>query len=301
MNDHKATIPHVSDALSTVLSNLIPPRAYTFLFTLLPGLFFEISLLLGNPACVYALLVRAQPFIGPSRYASLALALFVGFIIGNAFMFLVLFIQRLLGYLYRFLVFVWEELCAVAAPRLFKAPAPPQPGKPQRPVWWTRHRLLRGFHQHVQAGHQRHFGGPGDRGAIKLWSRLARQLLKTRYGIDAYSLDHAFDQDEFNALYSTMGLLTSEDTRGSIFVIASEAMGWCGLAAAHFAPSLKNRYYIGFSIFLLITGLFHDWYVAASLNNLGFVGVLRVRALLKEYRDTTQHPALPSSPNSPPE
>jgi hypothetical protein len=270
------------------------------LFTLLPGLFFGTSLLLASPAWVYTLLARTEPLIGPSHPASLALALFLAFIIGNAFMFWVLFIQRLLGYLYRFLAFVWEELCAVASPLLFRAPAPPQPGKPQRPVWWIRHRTLRRFHQHIQAGHQRHFGVLEDRGAMKLWSRLAGELLKTRYGIDAYSLDHSLDQDEWNALYSTIGLLSSEETRGSVFLIASEAMGWCGLAAAHFAASLRNRYYIGFAIFLIIIGLFHDWYVATSLNNLRFLSVLRVRALLKEYRDTTEHSALSSSSSSHP-
>jgi hypothetical protein len=301
VNDHKATIPHVSDALSTVLSNLIPPRAYTLLFPLLPGLFFETSLLLANPACVYALLARTQPLIGPSHAASLALVLFLAFVIGHAFVFLVFFLQTLLGYLYRLRTFVWEELCAVAFPLLFKPPAPPPPGKPQRPVWWTRHRTLRRFHQHILAGHQRHFvGRPEVRGAMRLWSRLARELLKTRYGIDAYSLEHALDQEEWNVLYSALGLLTLQETRGSVFMIAIEATGWCGLAATRFASSLENRYYIGFSIFLIIVGLFHDWNVIRNLNNPLFLGVLRVRALLREYPNATEHSGFPSSSSTDP-
>lgn len=302
MNDNKSTIPHVSDALSAVLSNLIPPRAYTFLFALLPGLFFETSLLLANPACVYTLLARAQPLIGPSHAASLALALFLAFVIGNAFMFLVVLVQTLLGYLYRFRTFVWGALCAVVLAPLFRTPLPPpvvsQP--PQRPPWWSKHPRLTRFVRYIERVRERHLGMPQDKAALKLWSRFARELLKTRYGMDVDSLDYPLDQEEWNVLYSALGLLSSEETRGSVFWIASEATGWCGLAATRFASSLEHPYYLGFSIFLIIAGLFHDWGVMRNLNNPLFLGVLRVRALLREYPNATVHAGLPSSSSTDP-
>jgi hypothetical protein len=38
---------------------------------------------------------------------------------------------------------------------------------------------------------------------------------------------------------------TNEELRGDIVVVAFPATGWCGLAAMHFVPALRNRYYVG--------------------------------------------------------
>jgi hypothetical protein len=288
VSDAQGTISNISEAISILISNVIPPRAYTFLFALVPGLFFEISVLLANAALVYTMAARAQPFIGPSHYAMLALALFLAFIIGNAFMFLVLFVQSFLGYLYRFGAFVWEEFCVgVLSPLIMRL---------QRKPWWSRRRTLPSLARYVQTVHMRHIGVAQDAGTRKCWARFASQLLKTRYGIEARQLD----QDEWNVLYSTFGLLTTTDIYGSILMIATEATGWCGLAATWLAPELRNRYYVDFLIFLIVAGLFHDWHVARNLNNPRFLGVLRVRALLKEYRGSTEREGIPSLPKSAP-
>jgi len=61
VSDAESTISHISEAISILIANVIPPRAYTFLYALVPGLFFETSLLLANPALVYTLVARAQP------------------------------------------------------------------------------------------------------------------------------------------------------------------------------------------------------------------------------------------------
>jgi hypothetical protein len=285
VSDAQSTISHISEAISILISNVIPPRAYTFLFALVPGVFFETSVLLTNPALVYTLLARAQPFIGPSRYATLALALFLAFVIGNAFMYFVAFVQ-VLGYLYRFRAFVWEEFCSlVLAPLITRLQ-----GKP----WWSTRRRLSSFAGYVQNVRMWSIGVPQDEGTRKCWARFATQLLKTRYGIEARHLD----QEEWNVLYATLGLLTTEDTHGNILMLASEATGWCGLAAMRLAPALWNRYYVSFSIFLIVIGLLHDWHVERNLNNPRFLGVLRVRALLKQYRNSTERRDLRSLPRS---
>jgi hypothetical protein len=53
MAEEELRYPKASDALSGVIEKLIPPRAYTYLFAALPGLFFEISILVKNPGQVW--------------------------------------------------------------------------------------------------------------------------------------------------------------------------------------------------------------------------------------------------------
>jgi len=234
-------VADVSDAISKLISNVLPPRTYELLFALLPGIFFEISILLGNPALICDLVARAQDGFGLGHYAMLGLALVLAFIIGNAFMLLVILIQRLLGYLYRLRAFLWDQLFQ------------------KRPL-----------------------GQPPDEDARKCWALLARRLLQDQYGIELEDIG----QDEWNVLYLTLVTPTMMDVRGNILMIASEAMGWCGLTATLFAHALWNRYYVAFSVLLIAAGLLHDWHMAGNLNNPRFLGFLKIRALLREYRKT---------------
>jgi hypothetical protein len=282
-------VSQVSDAISKVISSVIPPRAYEFLFALIPGLFFEISVHLANPALVYALIARAKDAVGPSHYATLGLALFLAFIIGNAFMFLVLLVQSLLSYPYRLRAIVWEEFCTWA---LF-----PLTTRLQGKQWWSGRRTLSDFARYVQNVRMRQLGVDLDQDTRKCWALFAKRLLKDRYGIEAAGLG----QDEWNVLYWILGPLTSADIRGSVWVMASEATGWCGFAATLFAPALRNRYYVALSVLLTASGLIHDWRVVGNLTNPRFLGFLKIRALMREFRNVTQREGKRPLPRSAPD
>ena len=101
MPDAELRYPKASDVLSGVIEKLIPPQAYTYLFVALPGLFFEISILVKNPERICELVAKAQYGLGTNHYELVGLALFLAFIIGNAFMLLVAFNRLLVGKLYR--------------------------------------------------------------------------------------------------------------------------------------------------------------------------------------------------------
>jgi hypothetical protein len=88
----------------------------------------------------------------------------------------------------------------------------------------------------------------------RLLALVARQLLKHQYGMDPEQLD----QDEWNALYTALGVPTPSDQRGSLAMVTSEAMGWCGLAAIPLGRGLWNPYYVAWCLILVIAGLFHD-------------------------------------------
>jgi hypothetical protein len=267
-------VSEVSGAISHIVSAVVPPRAYTIMIGLLPGLFFEISILLANPAMFCELIARAKDGFGLGHYELLGVSLVLAFVIGTAFILLVTLIQRLLGYVYRLCAWIWEEFC--------RWPLCPLIVWLSGNLWLGRRQWFRDFSLSVQI---RASGRPWDEGTRKLWAITARRLLKVKYGIEPQDLH----QEEWNALYWTLGTLAITDVRGHMTMIVFEATGWCGLAAMLFGQELRNQYYLAFSVLLILAGLLHDWYVAAGLNNPQFLGSLRIRALLREFPHATGH------------
>lgn len=68
------------------------------------------------------------------------------------------------------------------------------------------------------------------------------------------------------------------------FCNASQATGWIGLVAAIIAPSLRNRFYLGFSLFLLVYGLIANRDIAQMWNDLTRLKALRTIAILSELK-----------------
>ncbi|MGC1619768.1 MAG: hypothetical protein WA765_14860, partial [Candidatus Acidiferrum sp.] len=75
MADVELPHPKSSEVLSGVIDKLIPPRAYNYLFAALPGLFFEISILVANPERMCELVVKAQDGFGLNHYELVGLGL----------------------------------------------------------------------------------------------------------------------------------------------------------------------------------------------------------------------------------
>lgn len=277
MSDAQSPVSHVSEALTRVLSNIVPAGAYTLCYALLPGLFFEISILLANPARINELATKAEIGFGLGHGAAAGLALIIAFIIGNAFMFLVLLIQAFLGYLYRLRSFVWEELCtSLLFPIIIRF---------QGRRWWADRRTLSDLARYIQHVRMLHLGVDFDKGTRQCWALFAKKLLKSRYDIEAADLD----QEQWNVLYWALGPLSLSDRRGSMTMIMFEATGWCGLSAILFAPVLRSGYFVIFCTLLILPGLSHDWNVAGSLTNPRFLACLKIRALLREYQKPLRH------------
>jgi len=113
----------------------------------------------------------------------------------------------------------------------------------------------------------------------KCWARFATALLRKRYGVSPQHLS----QEEWNALYWAIAPLTPEELRGSPFMTASGATGWCGLTAIRFAPTLNNKYYLGLALFMILIGLLHDWDFVIGRHNPQFLGIMKIRTLLREF------------------
>jgi hypothetical protein len=264
-----------SEVISKVVSNVIPPRTYTYLFAMIPGLFFEVSILFGNPGYVLQLVQKSRAGVALDRYMLVSIALFLAFVIGNGFMLFVGLIQRLLGLVHRVRVFSWRQFC--------KWPLAPFMNWIRKKPFWSKRPWVHEFSNHVIE--KASPGGTDVPTALrKCWAMSARPVLETVYKIKPAELD----QEEWDALYGNLGTLKPAEVRGSVFMIASEATGWCGLAASLFAPALRNRYYLGFAVILVFAGILHDWNLARRLGDWTAWGVLELRAIMRESKKTSQ-------------
>ena len=120
-------------------------------------------------------------------------------------------------------------------------------------------------------------------GVRKLWAILTRSVFKEHYGIALADLE----QEEWDALYLASSSVPMTKFSDHLLMVVSQALGWSGLAAIRFAPSLVNRNYIAFDLFLIAVGMLYQWRVIRSLNDELLIGLLRVRALLRELRKST--------------
>jgi hypothetical protein len=262
--------------LTLDLSKVVPRTAFTYVAALVPGLFFELSILLGSPDVVAEILRKPQAF-NLTHYEVLFVGLFFAFVIGTAGMFLVCpLIQTLVGFAYRFVMFAWDRCRGWLLVPLGKWFL-------KRQFWqkkfWRRPWAFNLFRYVNDKTFP--FESTQILGAYRCWRELARKLLKEQYGIELEELG-----EEWVWLYWHLGLPTGEEVRGYVLAIASHATGWAGLAALLLAPALRNRYFVGFCILLVVVGLHHDYYVARRRYDPIAIAIVRIRALLRECAKT---------------
>lgn len=228
------------------LSKALHPRVVDILMAFMPGLFFEISVLIGNPALVLSLY---RPPL--DRATVIVIAVFTAFVIGNFFMLWVRFLQIILNALlrawYRLFPPLWKKILI----RLLRAK-----GDPPRQSWLASFTFLR----HAQ---QEAWDDAPFQEIAHAWQQIATRLLKF-YEIDPPGPS---DSEAWTAWSGVLGSFEPEDVRGIVIMLASHATGWSGLAAIHFAPALRNWYFMVFCLFSIFAGLHHGCEVAYRLGS----------------------------------
>ena len=111
------------------ISKVLPRPAFRYLLGLIPGMFFEISVLSADPGA----LRTPASLAGLGYWTTVGVALFIAFIIGSAAMLWVWLIQVCIGYLYRLRKVLWIKLLS----SLFRSRK-----FPPRPNWITSNRWL---------------------------------------------------------------------------------------------------------------------------------------------------------------
>jgi hypothetical protein len=255
------------------LSNAVPARAYNYLAALLPGLFFEVSLTLANPAFVNKVVANVPEGFPLSQYVKLGMALFLAFVIGNGFMMWITLIRWLLGGLYVLGSFLRKQFYSrLLLPVLSRFMRKPLKTGRSWPSWVVK------LHRRAS-----YISFPFDsdlRSIYRCLHALTQKLLETKYGITSEDLSREID---WRIFYVTLATPTRKEVRGETTMIATHATGWCGLAATRLAPSLNNRYYLSFSLLMIVVGLLHDFYLARSVKNPVLSGIMNIRGLLREF------------------
>ncbi|SRR6266849_2776327 len=259
--------------LNIDLTKVLPNRAYEHLASFLPGLFFVSSVLFANPGVARGFSTNSDPGLLLGRYGIIATIAFLAFVIGSGFILVDAFIQFVLFYVYRLKMSLYRLVCRWPLRQLTQWLL-------TKPRW--RSPWLGNLHGLVST-----IGTVGFeefRAQQGCWHVLARRLLQVRYGINIQD----FKDDEWEVLYSNLGTPTAEEWRGSMFLIACHATGWAGLTATRFAPVLRDRYYIGFCLFLILNGLLHAYYVVRRKFDPRIAGHLPIRGILREFPITAQ-------------
>jgi hypothetical protein len=130
----------------------------------------------------------------------------------------------------------------------------------------------------------------------RLWARLSRHLFKKNYDIELHNLS----QGELDALYFASRSVPLIQLPDHLLMVATQALGWGGLAAVQFAPSLANKNYVGFNVFLIAVGLLYDWWLVRSQSDEATYGFLKVRALLVDMRKDGRIRKTESKTDAPP-
>jgi hypothetical protein len=128
-------------------------------------------------------------------------------------------------------------------------------GNPPQQSWFASFKLLQ--HAYHRALDDSHF-----QAIMQVWHQIAIRLLKY-YKIE----EPARGSEAWMPWIGVFGRLEPEDVRGSMMMVASHATGWSGLAAIHFAPALHKQYFLVFCLFLIFSGLLHDYGVAHRLSS----------------------------------
>jgi hypothetical protein len=255
------------------ISRIVPATAFRYLAALIPGLFFEVLVVVGNPKLAVGLVSWPRSALGFGYYTCASMALLVGFIVGNGFMLVVGLIERFMNFVYRLKKAVWKwlvrRLMLPAVSRLIREPR------------WGGRRWLNIAHRYLAKEIMYPFG---LREVERCWHIAKDELLRKQYGIEPSSSRHM----EADVWYSVLGIPTADDYRINVLAIALEAAGWCGIAAIHFAPNLYNDYFVGFLCLLIFGGLIHDWRVVKWQCDPVLVRIVKLRAALNELRNATE-------------
>jgi hypothetical protein len=92
------------------ISKAIPSTAFNYLAPFIPGLFFEISVLMGNPVLIRTLVRQSYAGYALGYYTSLTIAVILAFVVGNGFMLFLRLFQRPIVYAYLLKTALWKQI-----------------------------------------------------------------------------------------------------------------------------------------------------------------------------------------------
>jgi hypothetical protein len=260
------------------ISKMIPKHLGTYLLGILPGLFFEGSIAIGDPrfgASVVSRLREIYPF-GP--YALLLLFLTAGLFIGQGFWIAAGIVNLLIGFVFA----LWRSAIqnTFGSTWLYRYFGKLQGMPPKRTVF------IRSLSRLIFWAREQAVFPTGVRPVMKCEYIAARHLLKARYGIDR-KFSGPVDEGEWKVWNSVLGKPLPDYREASIVSRAILGCGLAGFTALYALPVLRERYFIALCALFTFAGLYTSVDLARwRFNPLRWV-TAKLKSVLLEISETS--------------
>jgi hypothetical protein len=258
------------------LSKVSSLRPLVYMLALFPGLFFLVSVALGNPCLAKAAIQQVEEVNPLPPYALLILLLVSALVIGQAFVLASWILEMLIIFVIRLPKATFRKIFAAnwIGRWLAKHQAAP-PGKSPLPVRAVAKLNFLAYSMDAD---------PADARVVRgCLGAAVEKLLERRYGIDA---ERAGGPDgEWGVWYSVLGKpipQLRESLNAARIVLASGLAGFCALGAA---PNLVQRYFIAMCSVFTFCGLWTPVYNFLQWRNPVNKEVLTLRCILLELQE----------------
>ena len=229
------------------LSKAIPPRLVTYLLGIIPGVFFETSIAIGNPHFAASVISRVREICPFGPYALLALFLASGLLIGQGFILGAWIADLLIASV--FVLWRYAIRITFGSQWLYHRFAKLQfiPPKQTTFIRWLGRVILwarGGFSSEA-------------RPVLKCLHLAVQRLLKVRYGIDRTRIHGGqWDDSEWRVWYSALGKPLKGLQEASMVSRTFLGCGLAGLTALYASPALRGRYFIALCFIFTFAGCF---------------------------------------------
>jgi hypothetical protein len=271
----------IEKMLKIDISKAIPQGFGAYLLGIIPGLFFQASIAIGQPHLAASVISRAREIYPFGPYALLVIFLASALLIGQGFFLLAWTSELVIALAVTF----WRYALRVtlASEWLYRRFAKLQGVPPKqnffirslnRAIFWARG--LKMFPHRV-------------RPVLKCLHAATKQLLKTRYGLDSEDLGHSrWDADVWEVWHSVLGKPLSDFREASISAKTFLGTGFAGFAALYLAPDLRRGYFFTLCLTFSFAGLFTLMNLAAWRFGAVKWSIRRLRSVLAELSDAVK-------------
>jgi len=267
------------------ISRAIPPRLGAYLLGIIPGVFFEASVAIGDPHFAASVVCRVREIYAFGPYTLLVLFLASGLLVGQGFSLAAWIADLLIASafaLWRYAIRItfgsqWLDR------RFGKLQGIPPKRNSfirllSRLIFWAR-----GREYSVEA-----------RPVLKCLYVAVERLLKVRYGIDV-GRDMQRDDIEWGVWYSVLGKPLKGFQEASMSSRVFLGCGLAGFTAVYALSALRGRYFIALCIIFTFAGCFTSVDLARWRFNPVKRSIARLRSILLELSEASTMAEKPSS------
>ncbi|MGB8949424.1 MAG: hypothetical protein WCC05_10485 [Candidatus Sulfotelmatobacter sp.] len=247
------------------ISRVIPPRLGTYLLGIIPGVFFEASIAIGNPHFAVSVLSRVRDIYPFGPYALLVLFLTAGLFIGQGFFLAAWIVERVIAA--AFGLWRYGIRNTFGSQWAYRSFAKLQGIPPKQNLF------IRWLGRVISWARGSEFSSEA-RPVLKCLYVAVRRRLKVRYGI---AFDGQSDEGEWRAWYTVLGKPLKGFNEAALYARTCLGCGLAGFTALYTFPQLREQYFAALCLIFTFVGCF----ASVDLVRWRFNPVLRSLARLR--------------------